>query len=147
MAIKFNRYFVTDGSTKARVNYSLDNRIDGRRCVTLYSQDYSDRLAIVARSPIRRRLPPTTPQSPPGARRAVKCWRRANVARHTFRAELHGIASPEAFDRAESYALRIAPDVCTDGCVGFVADFDQEGQPIDGNEQEPAITVEVTMDR
>ena len=39
--IKFNRYFVTNGAVKARVFYSLDNRIDGRKCVTLYAKDYA----------------------------------------------------------------------------------------------------------
>lgn len=45
--IKFNRYYVTDGQTKARVRYSLDNRVDGRKCVTLYARDYSDALGKV----------------------------------------------------------------------------------------------------
>ena len=45
--VKFNRYFVTDGTTKARVHYSLDNRIDGRKCVTMYAKDYSDNLGKV----------------------------------------------------------------------------------------------------
>jgi hypothetical protein len=40
MTIKFNKHHVTDGTIKARVWYSLDNRIDGRKCVTLYSKDY-----------------------------------------------------------------------------------------------------------
>jgi hypothetical protein len=47
MMIKFNRYHVTNGTTKARVSYSLDNRIDGRKCVTLYAKDYSGALAKV----------------------------------------------------------------------------------------------------
>lgn len=38
--IKFNRYHVTDGTRKARVWYSLDNRIDGRKAVTLYAKDF-----------------------------------------------------------------------------------------------------------
>jgi hypothetical protein len=45
--VKFNRYHVTNGTAKARVFYSLDNRADGRRCVTLYAKDYSDQLALV----------------------------------------------------------------------------------------------------
>lgn len=42
--IKFNKYNVTDTETKvkARVHYSVDNRIDGRKCVTIYAKD-SDR--------------------------------------------------------------------------------------------------------
>lgn len=43
--IKFNRYCVTDGQKKARVWYSLDNRADGRKCVTLYEKDYARVLA------------------------------------------------------------------------------------------------------
>jgi len=31
--IKFNKYNVSDGQNKARVHYSLDNRIDGRKFV------------------------------------------------------------------------------------------------------------------
>lgn len=42
--IRFNRYHVTNGTAKARVHYSLDNRIDGRKCVTMYAKDYSDAL-------------------------------------------------------------------------------------------------------
>ena len=38
--IKFNKHHVTDGTTKARVWYSKDNRTDGRACVTIYSKDY-----------------------------------------------------------------------------------------------------------
>lgn len=44
--IKFNKYNVTNTETKAkaRVWYSLDNRVDGRACVTIYHKDYSDAL-------------------------------------------------------------------------------------------------------
>ena len=45
--IRFNRYHVTDGTTKARVRYALDNRCDGRKCVTLYAKDYSDSLGRI----------------------------------------------------------------------------------------------------
>lgn len=38
--IKFNAYHVTNGTTKARVSYSLDGRTDGRACVTLYEAEY-----------------------------------------------------------------------------------------------------------
>jgi hypothetical protein len=38
--IKFNLYNVTNGTIKARVSYSLDNRHDGRNCVTMYEKDY-----------------------------------------------------------------------------------------------------------
>lgn len=36
--IKFNKFHVTNGTEKASVRYSLDNRIDGRKCVTLYAK-------------------------------------------------------------------------------------------------------------
>lgn len=41
--IKFNKHNVTNTETgdKARVSYSLDNRIDGRKCVTIYARDYN----------------------------------------------------------------------------------------------------------
>lgn len=44
--IKFNKHNVTETETKAkaRVWYSLDNRVDGRACVTIYHKDYSDAL-------------------------------------------------------------------------------------------------------
>ncbi len=42
--IKFNKFNVTDGTIKARVYYSLDNRIDGRKVVTLYAKDYDRNL-------------------------------------------------------------------------------------------------------
>ncbi len=42
--IRFNRYHVTNGTTKARVHYCLDNRIDGRKCVTMYAKDYTGAL-------------------------------------------------------------------------------------------------------
>lgn len=45
--IKFNKFNVTNGREKARVHYSLDNRADGRKCVTLYAKDYGHTLAAV----------------------------------------------------------------------------------------------------
>ena len=48
--IRFNRYHVTDGTTKARVFYSLDNRADGRPCVTLYARDYDRALGRIFQS-------------------------------------------------------------------------------------------------
>jgi hypothetical protein len=38
--VKFNKFNVTNGIAKARVHYSLDNRIDGQPCVTIYAKDY-----------------------------------------------------------------------------------------------------------
>jgi len=38
--IRFQRHAVTDGTHKARVWYSLDNRVDRRACVTLYAKDH-----------------------------------------------------------------------------------------------------------
>jgi len=45
--IKFNKYHVTDGTTKARCFYSLDGRIDGRKAVRIYGRDYNDNLAKI----------------------------------------------------------------------------------------------------
>lgn len=39
--IKFNKYNVTNGTDKAKISYSLDNRGDHRPCVTLYAKDYN----------------------------------------------------------------------------------------------------------
>jgi len=38
--IKFNKYNVTNGTVKARVHYSTDNRTDNKQCVTIYAKDY-----------------------------------------------------------------------------------------------------------
>lgn len=40
--VKFNKHNVTNTRTKAkaRIFYSLDNRTDGRKCVSLYAKDY-----------------------------------------------------------------------------------------------------------
>lgn len=45
--VKFMKHYVTDGAIKARVFYSLDNRADCRKVVTIYAKDYSDNLAAV----------------------------------------------------------------------------------------------------
>ena len=45
--IKFMKYYVTDGKTKARVHYSINNRIDKRDCVTLYAKDYDRALGKI----------------------------------------------------------------------------------------------------
>jgi hypothetical protein len=44
--IKFNKYNVTNTETKKknRVHYSVDNRIGGRKCVTMYAKDYTNTL-------------------------------------------------------------------------------------------------------
>lgn len=45
-SIVFRKHFVRDTETneKAKVHYSLDNRIDGRKCVTIYEKDYERNL-------------------------------------------------------------------------------------------------------
>ena len=45
--IKFNKFNVTNGTEKARVFYSLDNRVDGRKCVTIYAKDFGGALARI----------------------------------------------------------------------------------------------------
>jgi hypothetical protein len=45
--IKFNQFAVTNGTTKARVHYSLDNRTDKRACVTIYAKDYRGGLGVM----------------------------------------------------------------------------------------------------
>ena len=39
--IKFRKYFVSNGHIKARITYSINTRIDGKACVTLYAKDYN----------------------------------------------------------------------------------------------------------
>ena len=46
-SVKFNKFNVTNGTVKARVFYSLDNRADGRKCVTLYAKDYGHALGRI----------------------------------------------------------------------------------------------------
>lgn len=46
-AVKFQKFYVTNGAEKARVHYSLDNRVDRRKCVTLYAKDYGHALGRV----------------------------------------------------------------------------------------------------
>lgn len=43
-ALKFNKHHITNGVLKARVWYTLDNRTDGRKVVTIYSKDYGNEL-------------------------------------------------------------------------------------------------------
>lgn len=47
--IRFLKHKVVNDTTKqsARVWYSLDNRIDGRKCVTIYAKDYGSQLSRV----------------------------------------------------------------------------------------------------
>lgn len=47
MTIKFNKFQITDGTIKARVWYSLDNRTDKRACVTIYARDYGHALGLL----------------------------------------------------------------------------------------------------
>lgn len=45
--IKFRKYFVSNEEFKARVRYSIGNRIDGRKCVTLYAKDWTRELGKI----------------------------------------------------------------------------------------------------
>ena len=47
--IKFNKFNVTNTETKekARVHYSVGNRIDGRAAVTIYAKDYINTLGSI----------------------------------------------------------------------------------------------------
>jgi hypothetical protein len=45
--IKFNKHNVTNGTDKAKITYSLDNRTDGRNCVTIYAKDYDRSLGHI----------------------------------------------------------------------------------------------------
>ena len=45
--IRFNKYHVTDGQHKARIFYSLDNRVDCRNCVTMYAKDFGSGLGRI----------------------------------------------------------------------------------------------------
>ena len=47
MTIKFQKYYVTNGLIKAPVHYSLDNRHDGRKCVTIFAKSYSKELGAI----------------------------------------------------------------------------------------------------
>ncbi len=45
--IKFQKYAVVSSGVRARVHYDLDNRTDGRKCVTIYAKDYGRSLGDV----------------------------------------------------------------------------------------------------
>lgn len=46
--VVFNKYNVKNAAgLKARVFYSLDNRVDGRKCVTLYAKEYGHTLGKI----------------------------------------------------------------------------------------------------
>lgn len=42
--IKFHQYYIDNGKVKARISYGLDNRIDGKKCVTLYAKNWGNDL-------------------------------------------------------------------------------------------------------
>lgn len=46
-SIKFQHHYVTSGSVKVKVSYHLDNRIDDRKCVTIYSDSYARTLSEI----------------------------------------------------------------------------------------------------
>jgi hypothetical protein len=46
-AIRFLHHYVTNGVLKCKVMYSLDNRADSRRCVTIYSDSYGRDLSRI----------------------------------------------------------------------------------------------------
>lgn len=45
--VKFMKHYIQNATTgkKCRVWYSLDNRVDGRKCVTIYAKGYLDEMA------------------------------------------------------------------------------------------------------
>ena len=45
--VKFNKHHIAYKGVKARVWYSLDNRHDHKKCVTLYAKDYSHALRSI----------------------------------------------------------------------------------------------------
>ena len=45
--MKFLKFCVANGTARAKVHYSLDNRADGRKCVTIYARDYSRTLGEI----------------------------------------------------------------------------------------------------
>jgi hypothetical protein len=44
--ILFRKHYIQDSETKkkCRVYYSLDHRIDGKKCITLYAKSYRDEM-------------------------------------------------------------------------------------------------------
>jgi len=55
MIIQFNKHAVVNKTNgeKAKVFYSLNNRIDGRECVTLYEKEYKRNLQKVFDSGVK----------------------------------------------------------------------------------------------
>lgn len=54
-----------------------------------------------------------------------------------------GTAPKAAIERAEAYARSIAADMFSDGSVGFACDFNENGTPIDSDDDFAAFTIEV----
>lgn len=52
-SIKFQHHYVTNGTTKVKVGYSLDNRADQRKCVTIYSDSYGRGLSEMLKEFVR----------------------------------------------------------------------------------------------
>ena len=44
IGVRFNKHHIAFNGVKARMWYSLDNRHDGRKCVTIYAKDYGHAL-------------------------------------------------------------------------------------------------------
>ena len=42
--IRFNLFSVTNGAHKVKVWYSLDNHIDGKKCVIIYAKEFGSQL-------------------------------------------------------------------------------------------------------
>ncbi len=45
--VKMMKFYVTNGTEKARVWYSRGTLVDGRDCVTIYAKDYDGALGRV----------------------------------------------------------------------------------------------------
>ncbi len=58
--VKFNKFNVTNGTDKARVFYSLDGHVSGRKVVTLYAKGYAQGLGKMFAGEVKNASDSTT---------------------------------------------------------------------------------------
>jgi len=91
--IKFQKHYVTNGTDKARVYYSLDNRTDGRKCVTLYAKDYSSALCDIIPAGYENNTELMVDYFDKGRVRLFECSPHYAAARLRAEANMHKVAA------------------------------------------------------
>jgi hydrogenase maturation protein HypF len=81
------------GTDKARVYYSLDNRTDGRKCVTLYAKDYSSALCDIIPAGYENNTELMVDYFDKGRVRLFECSPHYAAARLRAEANMHKVAA------------------------------------------------------